>query len=362
MKKVFLCLKMPHGTYQGGVASMVNSYMAQQETFAECGVSPELFDYEAPAFCEKLPSKLRNVLYGFLQRRAILRTLRHCDASAVHIHTSCQFLYLKDVWLAKEIKRLCHVPVYITVHVGAAETVFHRIAFTGNQTIRWINHYVDKVIFLGNGIFQEFLHRGMSPEKGTILGNFHDLADCPPENQLPAAAKLHLLFVGAIHRDKGILELLTAVAQLPELDVHLDICGQLTDQSLKEEFDTLVSKLGHRVALHGYVRGSQKTSLFLRADALVLPSYHEGFPLVILEALAGSCAVISTQVGATPEILGTSNALWVAPKSSDDIKVAIQTLYSNPRLLDAMKKRNFTLSQQYSITNHIRFLCRIYGE
>lgn len=362
MRTVLFCFEMPHGAYCGGIASMINSYMRKDGWFRKYGVAPALFDYTIPVYIVKLPSKIRNVLYGILQCNAILRRLRKRDISSVHIHTSCQFLYLKDVWLARTIKKKRNIPVYITIHVGAAETVFKRIGFTGKQTIHWINKYVDKVIFLSDKIRDEFIQLGMIPERGTVLRNFHNLEKVPVDQELPAIAQLHLLFVGAIHRDKGILELLTALIALPAIDFHLDICGMLTDQSIKAEVEELISKLGSRVTLHGYVKGQKKAALFHRADVLLLPSYHEGFPLVILEALASGCAIISTPVGATPEVLDESNAVWVPIGCSEAIRNAIIRLAEDETLLMNMKQENRNLSGDYSVESHIQKLCQIYDE
>ena len=361
MKKVIISFKMPHGSYCGGVASTINAYLDQKALFHKEGIQLELFDYIEPTCFEHIPSKIRNVIYGVFQKRALIKKLRNASCDLVHIHTSRQFLFLKDIWLARAIKRKRHISVFITIHVGAAETVFERIGFTGKQTIHWINKYVDKVIFLSNGIRNEFIQLGMVPERGVTLGNFHSLDKVTDEQQLPDIAKLHLLFVGAIHRDKGILELLKAMLMLPGEDVHLDVCGILTDPSIKNEIDDLLSKLGNRVTLHGYVTGQEKAALFQRADVLVLPSYHEGFPLVILEALASGCGIISTPVGAIPEALDESNTLWVHIGSDEEIRAAITKMVENENLLIKMKQKNKLLSKDYSVENHIHMLCRIYN-
>lgn len=361
MKKVLICVKKSRtDSYVGGVITIVNSYLNNFLGFSRGGYRLSLFDYHMKR-CFK-NSKINNVIYGFAQCNAIQSRFREQQYDAVHIHTSCEFLYLKDVWLARTIKKKRNIPVYITIHVGAAETVFKRIGFTGKQTIHWINKYVDKVIFLSDNIRDEFIQLGMKTERGTVLGNFHNLEKVPADQELPVKAKLHLLFVGAIHRDKGILELLTALTALPSVDFHLDICGMLTDQSIKADFEELVSKLGNRVTLHGYVKGQKKAAIFHRADVLILPSYHEGFPLVILEALASGCAIISTPVGATPEVLNESNALWVPIGSSEAIRDAIIRLAEDETLLMNTKQENQNLSEDYSVESHIEKLCQIYDE
>lgn len=362
-KRILFCFSMPRGDgYVGGVASMLHTYMGERELFSDCGWKTRLFDHVSPAFHDRLPSKCRNILYGISQRRAILNDLKRNPVDAVHIHTSRSFLYLKDVWLARAIKRRRGVPVFVTVHVGAAQTVFERIGCFEGQTIRWINRYVDRVIFLADAIYGDFIRKGMERGKGTVLGNFHDLADGYEEVQLPEKAKLQLLFVGAIHREKGVLELLNAMTQLAGLDVRLDLCGKPTDPSVQAEVDALVEALGERVCLHGYVSGAEKSALFHRADVLVLPSYHEGFPLVVVEGLASGCAVIATPVGAVPEILSGDNVRWVAIGSSEEICREVSILYHDPALLNAMQETNRELSCSFSVEKHIRRLCRIYGE
>ena len=361
MKKVLLCFSMPQGTYCGGVATMLKSYLGQKDAFQKHSVKVALFDYLAPAFCADLPSKLNNILYGLLQRRALLRQLKKNPVDMVHIHTSREYLFLKDIWLARAIKRRTGIKAVATVHVGAAQTVFSRIVFARNTTIRWMNQYVDRVIFLTDRIYEEFIEMGLSPAKGTVLGNFHDLQILKKENTLPRKAALQLLFVGAIHREKGIIELLRAMETMSNADIHLDICGRITDNAIQKEFEERTARLGKKVTQHGYVTGQEKAALFQRADALVLPSYHEGFPLVILEALAGGCAVISTAVGATPEVLNDENALWVDIADSESIAHAIHLLKDYPERLEKMQRANLRLSDSYSLTYHIEKLCRIYA-
>ncbi len=69
------------------------------------------------------------------------------------------------------------------------------------------------------------------------------------------------------------------------------------------------------------------------SDALILPAYDEGLPLVILEALASRTPVICTPVGSIPEVLGDrQTALFVSPGDEAGIATAIQTLLEQPEL------------------------------
>lgn len=361
MKSVTLCSRMPHeNSYVGGVVSILLSYLKSEKYFKNNEYELKLFDYNFPQKSYVKGTKLKNIFYIFGQRKALSKRLMQDNETVLNIHTSREFLFLKDVYLAKLAARKYHVPTVLTVHVGDIATVFNRIRPLEKHLIKYMNRYIDKTVFLSQKIRNQFISEGLDPAKGEVLYNFHYLDSISETEKLQRTAHIHLLYVGAIHREKGIIELLTALYQLYDLDFQLDLCGKLTDLSIKSEYSSLLSNLGNKVTEHGYVSGKEKTALFERADVLVLPSYHEGMPLVVLEALAGGCAVISTKVGATPEILTEDNVCWVDVKSVDDIANAIQELYLSQDRLMRLKKNNLLLSTEYGIEEHIAKLCRIY--
>ena len=361
MKSITLCGRMPHdNSYVGGVVSILLSYLKSAEYFEDHGFELNLFNYQFPQKMRVKNAKLKNILYIFSQRKALSKRLKKDNDTVLNIHTSREFLFLKDVFLAKLASKKYHVPVVLTIHVGDIDTVFNRIKPLQKLMIQYMNHYVSKIVFLSQKIMAQFISEGLDADKCEVLYNFHNLEPIAEHEKLSRTARLHLLYVGAIHREKGILELLTALNDLSNLDFHFDLCGQITDQSLKNEFNELIERLGNKVTVHGYISGKEKTAVFERADILVLPSYHEGLPLVILEALVSGCAVISTKVGATPEILTEENVMWVDIGNSDDIAKSIKELYDCQDRLSEMKANNLILSSKYDIQEHISRLCSIY--
>lgn len=363
IKKVLLCARMPHNnSYVGGVVSILYSYLNNKLLFEKNGCKIEIFDYQLKEKLEKYNSKLKNIIYFFQQRKALINKLKEDPNVILNIHTSRDFLFLKDILLAKMANRKFHTPVIISIHVGDFYTVFNRIGIFQKYLISCMNKYIDKVIFLSKKIESQFKEVGLEPSKAELVYNFYDLDLDLKEKKLIRNSKLHLIFIGAIHREKGIIELLTALTNLNDIDFHLDLCGQLTDTSIENQLKELIEKLNNKVTIHGYVKGDKKSNLLQRADILILPSYHEGMPLVILEALATGCAIISTKVGATPEILDENNVIWTETKSYNDIEVAIRKLYNTPEILKKMQKMNLNESFNYTLENNIIKLCKIYSE
>ena len=361
MSKVLVCTRMPHdNSYVGGVVSIILSYKRHEDIFLDRGYELEVYSYEPSRRISSLPSKVSNILYALFQKKEILKKLKNDKVDIVHIHTSREFLFLKDVFLTKAISKKTGIPVALTIHVGDIGTVYNRINKARRMTIQYLNKYAKAVFFLSREIKDQFVNQGVNNKISHVLYNFYDFdTEIDNINACENNGITELLFVGAIHREKGILELLNSLIGLSG-NYHLSICGVITDKSIEETFWQLVSQLGTKVDVLGYVTGEAKVEAFRRTDIFILPSYHEGMPLVILEALGSGCAIISTKVGTTKEILDDDNALWVDVGSSESLRMAIQRLVNNSSELQKMKKANYALSKQFCVDEHIENLCSEY--
>ena len=148
-------------------------------------------------------------------------------------------------------------------------------------------------------------------------------------------ATMELGLSGRIAAEKGVFEALDAFvalrAQFPHARLHLIGDGPaLSDLILRAE------QLGvaEGVVQHGWVSvGPALFDLYASLDVLLLPSYAEGLPYSVWEALAHSVLVVSTPVGGMPSAFEDRRELmFVAPRSSSEIVRAIQTLIATPEL------------------------------
>lgn len=346
--------------YRGGVSSMVDTYMSSTTFFADNDVALNHLNI-TPTITSGF-SKIDNLLYVFTQKRGIRKHFRHNKYDLVHVHTSREFLFLKDIYLAKYIKKRYNVPIVMTIHVGALSTVFNRIVFFKKRCFYIMNKYISKSIFLSEEMRKDFVRFGLSENRTSLLYNFYSFVPPLTSPKKNKGNIINLLYVGAIHKEKGILELLYSIRECRDLNIHLNVCGKLSDSSIKQEIDTLSKELGDRVSFLGFVSGLDKTNIYSSSDILVLPSYHEGLPLVIMEALGAGLGIVSTKVGAIPEILDDEMCNWVSVASISDISAAIRNLYNNKELLAAMKKKNKDESIKYELSNHLYQLIKLYKE
>lgn len=106
---------------------------------------------------------------------------------------------------------------------------------------------------------------------------------------------IHIAYCGKLSRAKGVPWLLTALAGIGDIDYHFHLIGS---GSGAEEASCLelAEKLGDRITIHGAIDQAELATVFHKSHIFVLPSLYEGLPLVIIEALACGCRVITTNL------------------------------------------------------------------
>ncbi|NLS92709.1 MAG: glycosyltransferase family 4 protein [Planctomycetaceae bacterium] len=153
-----------------------------------------------------------------------------------------------------------------------------------------------------------------------------------------------VMYLGWVLPTKGMDELVEAWAKLNPNDWRLRIVGpgnpayreQLLNRHRPNSVE-FVEEMGHREAMVALAK----------ADILVLPSYTEGFPNVVLEAMTLGKAIVATRVGAIPEMLADGRGLLVSPRSAADLAAAIAHLLHDGdlRFSLGLRAQNYALKE-----------------
>jgi glycosyltransferase involved in cell wall biosynthesis len=146
-----------------------------------------------------------------------------------------------------------------------------------------------------------------------------------------------LLFLGRMGTRKGIYDLIKAVACVRTIrpDIRL-LCGGDGDIDAVSRLASDLNVTNH-VQILGWVTGQAKEDVLGRATVFVLPSYAEGLPVSILEAMAHGLPIISTPVGGIPDIIENGlNGRLVPPGDHQHLADAIIGLLADARLRDSM--------------------------
>ena len=155
-----------------------------------------------------------------------------------------------------------------------------------------------------------------------------------------ASGPLRLLFLGNVLPSKGLVPLLAALFQIPDVDWQLTVAGSLTmARSHVREVRRIIrhSEIGDRVRLTGPVVGTTLVRLLETSHLMVMPFSHEGFGMALVEGMAyGLPAVASCRGAARETVTSGVNGILVPPDSPDLVGSAVRRLAEDRRALVRM--------------------------
>lgn len=167
--------------------------------------------------------------------------------------------------------------------------------FGRSQLCRWTDH--------GDWARIKVVHCGIEPAK----------FDAPAP--MPAGPR-RLVAIGRLVEQKGQLALVEALART-QAPIHLTLIG---DGEMRSQIEALIAQhgLANRITLTGWVDEARIKHELAQAHALVMPSFAEGLPMVVMEAMAAARPVIATYIAGTPELVQPESTGWLVPAGDVD--------------------------------------------
>lgn len=163
--------------------------------------------------------------------------------------------------------------------------------------------------------------------------------------------RVQFLFLSNFIREKGFLDLIRTFAESPSLSKCRLLCyGSAPDHQLKKEAEA-IQAVNQQISMSGPVYGMEKNRVLNEADILVLPSYNEGLPLVLLEGLRLGKPVVITRTGYIGEVLGEEYPLYCEAGNRKSIEGAL--LHAATLALDpAFRKLLQSYYEPFSMNMH----------
>lgn len=205
--------------------------------------------------------------------------------------------------------------------VARAAFVVAICEFGRSQLFRWCDHaHWNKIHVIHCGVDERFLEGSKSP---------------PPEAH-------HLVTIGRLAEEKGQLLLIEAVNDLKQEGISCDLT-LIGDGPMRGPIEHLIARHGlqDRVRIAGWLDAGAVRREILGSRALVLPSFAEGLPVVIMETLALERPVIATYIAGIPELVEPGVCGWLVPAGSV------------PLIADAMKQALSFLPDQLQRMGHL---------
>jgi glycosyltransferase involved in cell wall biosynthesis len=276
-----------------------------------------------------------------LSPMALAATILFRHVTLVHINSSLNpRAYWRDLAYLL-VSKAMGARVLYQVHGGKLPAEFSKGSRAFTDFLRWTLGLPDAVVVLAQcelRAYREFL----PTQEVVAIPNgidFRPYAAVPTVNA-PPDKPLRLLFVGRLDRAKGLYEILQGMRLATELgvDARLVIAGSGPEQDRLKRYAQALG-VAPRTIFAGAVFGRDKVKLMAGSDVMLLPSYSEGLPYSLLEAMAAGLPVIATAVGAIPDVMSEGiHGCIVPPRDGRAIAEALAVLHGDREKLSWMSR------------------------
>ena len=282
------------------------------------------------------------------------------EADIVHIHVSERGSAFRQA-LTTIIAWLLGKPVILHAHSADFHVFYTNLPAVIRFGLSWVFCKSTRFIVLSDSWKKFYIDNlGLKAEQVVVLPNPVKFPLEIPQKII--SEKVNFLFLGRIGERKGVFDLIRALAAISiekKQNISLTIAGDGEGQKAREIIDEL--NLNQYVTILDWVDEIQRDELLSQSDVFILPSYNEGLPMALLEAMSWELAVITTPVGGIPElIVDHDNGLLVKPGSISDLSLAMESLVSHPELRQKLSKNARKSVRPFNIETYMISLVEIY--
>jgi glycosyltransferase involved in cell wall biosynthesis len=303
-------------------------------------------------------SKLRNAAVFAQSMYSLSRALDGIEPTIVHIHFASRGSTLRKVILANMVLR-ARRPLILHAH-GAGFDQFHRslpgpVRSLVNRTLQQAS-----VLIALSSQWRDFYVQEceVSPSQVVVL---------PNPVRVPARVadrtgrtQVQFLHLGRLGKRKGGYDLVNAFASLPEsmrARARLVLAGDGDVEGMRK----LAAPFGDRVRVCEWIDAHERDRLLTESDVFVLPSYAEGVPMSLLEAMAAGLPCITTPVGGIPDVFTHGvEGLLVPPGDAAQLRAAMSTFIGDEPARLAAGRRAYESARAFDVHAYARRLADIY--
>ncbi|MBD8070888.1 teichuronic acid biosynthesis protein TuaC [Bacillus sp. PS06] len=290
-----------------------------------------------------IPGQLRWAQPDKRIAKAILKTMdqERIQADVIHAHFA-----MPSGGATRHVAKVKKLPWILTLH-GSDVNIYPHYSSGAMKVFRKTVAEANQVLSVGKMLSEKAKELIRLESKvlpiGVDLTKFQQPSNTKLELrrrlQLPEDKKL-ILFVGRLTKAKGIDELVDAVERISK-DTTVVFVGDGPEKNRLKKLEAM----NPRIILAGQVENDKVKDYMLASDVFALPSYSEGMPTVVIEALALKIPVICTDVGSVPDLFGKHEQLLIKKQSVDSLVERIE---------DILFRDLYTMKVQHELYHHVQ--------
>ena len=330
-KKINVLLCSPYQGAVGGISRWTSHILAYYEFNSSNILYLDLEHYYEniePGLIEC--SKLNRIVIGFKNYskiyKGIIKKLKLQNFDVVHFCTSASLSLLKDLILLKAVKSR-GIKTVIHFRFGRIPELYKKRNWEQKFLHRTIK-LADKAVVIDQMSYDVLLKEGYNNIE--LLPNplAPKVLDIIEKNKHIEKEERKIVFAAHCVEAKGIFELIEACRGID--NIKLKMIGFVSEETRAILLEKAGANSFEWLEIAGEKDYETTIKEMLSAGIFVLPTYTEGFPNVILESMACACPIVTTKVGAIPEILdianGENHGICIDPKNVEQLKFSIQKM------------------------------------
>jgi glycosyltransferase involved in cell wall biosynthesis len=349
-----VCLWAPVPPPEGGISRWTVRYCSEAPKF---GLEVPVVDtaLRSASFTERSHFSLSRMRAGFRALSELQRVLRRERPHAAHITTSLFWATPRDM-LALWLCRLHGVPAVLNIRASSQIVTWREGLGPLRRLLLDIALRSAAAITVLSRELRGYLECSIPSLRVRLIPNMVSVNELGSQVRTadyripPRRAKHRVLYAGFRTPLKGVGDLADAVLGLDDCELILaGGDGEAADPAMRARMEASLQQLRRagRLMETGILAADELLSLYRQVDLFVLPTYREGLPNVLLEAMAAGLACIATPVGAIPDVLTTDCGVLVPVADPSALRNAIREL-----LCDDTRRHELGARAQLRISEH----------
>lgn len=328
---------------RGGIASVIQALYFQNQSEG-CPVSLALlktsYYNERPKYAEPFLFALKLVSFPFI--------VFFKKISIVHIHSSAFYSFYRKAIFCIFAKLMSKKVIF---HLHASD--FYDFFFKTRNLTKLLCHFVFRLSDIVIVLCADWERALITCYPGITVKTVHNpvtVADYILSDSDCSDVGLRVLFLGFFSASKGMKDIVSVAKQLKHdnvTSISITVAGKgELEQYLCREVDA--SDLGDILKIRHWVQGKEKKELLASADVFFLPSYKEGMPISILEAMSSGLSIVSTRIAGIPDLVEDGrNGYLLDPGDVNGFVKILKDLSRNKEELMTMKAQSFEMVNKF---------------
>jgi glycosyltransferase involved in cell wall biosynthesis len=303
-------------------------------------------------------TRLANAAVFARALRTLSRTLESIDPAIVHIHFASRGSTLRKFIFANMVIR-ARRPLILHAHGAGFDRFYRGLPTPVRGLVSRTMQQASVLIALSSQWRDFYVHEcDVSPSQVVVLPNPVRLPARVPDRA--GRAQVQFLHLGRLGQRKGGYDLVNAFAALPaamRARARLVLAGDGDVEGMRKR----AAPLGDRVRVLSWIDARERDQLLAESDVFVLPSYAEGVPMSLLEAMAAGLPGITTPVGGIPDAFSHgAEGILVAPGDAAQLRAAMASYIVDEPARLAAGRRACERARTFDVHAYARRLADIY--